>query len=190
MALEHEIFADDPWPRSAMRSELASPHTFYLVAERDGARPAGDVAAAGVAAAAGSAGPVAAGPVGAEAVAAATPRPSGEPVHVVGYAGLSAPSASDQGDVQNIAVVPEARGTGLGRHLLRRLLVEARLRGLDDVLLEVRIDNAPAQSLYLAEGFEQIAIRPRYYRGAIDAVIMRRPLAASAPADPTEEVAP
>ncbi|TPW74917.1 GNAT family N-acetyltransferase [Schumannella soli] len=169
-----------------MRSELASPHTFYLVAERDGAREvAGPPAVAGAGRSGG------AGPVGAEVVGTVPPLPpsgsaSASASHIVGYAGLSAPSSAEQGDVQNIAVVAELRGAGLGRHLLRRLVAEAERRGLSDVLLEVRIDNSVAQSLYAAEGFEQIAIRPRYYRGAIDAVIMRKQLAV----DPTEEASP
>lgn len=185
MALEHEIFADDPWSREAMRSELVSPHTLYLVAELKGSRPV-------VADAEPRIPSPALGPIGSE-VLAAPPATGGaaDAAHIVGYAGLSAPSSADQGDVQNIAVVPELRGTGLGRHLLRLLIAEAERRGLADLLLEVRIDNTAAQTLYRSEGFAQIAVRPRYYRGAIDALIMSRPLAtstaaSSAAATPTE----
>ena len=41
------------------------------------------------------------------------------------------------------------------------------------MLLEVRADNPRAQRLYRWFGFEQIHVRPRYYRGGTDALIMR-----------------
>ncbi len=89
------------------------------------------------------------------------------------YAGLSAPEGSGQGDIQTIAVAERARRRGLGRRLLLDLLAEARRRGAVEVLLEVRADNPGAQELYASLGFVQIAVRPRYYRGGIDALILR-----------------
>ena len=76
-------------------------------------------------------------------------------------------------DVQTIAVAPEAEGAGIGSALLATLIEEAKARGADDVLLEVRADNPRAQRLYRWFGFEQIHIRPRYYRDGADALIMR-----------------
>ncbi len=95
---------------------------------------------------------------------------------VIGYAGLMCvlPIA----DVQTIAVSPEAEGAGIGSALLTTLIDEARTRGADDVLLEVRADNPRAQRLYRWFGFEQIHIRPRYYRDGADALIMRLDLSA------------
>lgn len=90
-----------------------------------------------------------------------------------GYAGLLAPEGSGHGDIQTIAVVERARRRGLGRTLLLALLDEARRRGATEVFLEVRSDNPGARALYSELGFAQIAVRPRYYRGAVDAVIMR-----------------
>ena len=94
---------------------------------------------------------------------------------VIGYAGLMCvlPIA----DVQTIAVVPENEGAGVGSRLLTTLVEEARERGADDVLLEVREDNLRAQRLYRWFGFEQIHVRPRYYRDGASALIMRLPLA-------------
>ncbi|WBU37715.1 ribosomal protein S18-alanine N-acetyltransferase [Homoserinibacter sp. YIM 151385] len=92
---------------------------------------------------------------------------------VIGYAGLLAPRGSGQADVQTIAVVPEARRGGLGRALMLALIGEARERRALEVFLEVRADNPGAQALYERLGFEQIAVRPRYYRGVVDALIMR-----------------
>lgn len=93
---------------------------------------------------------------------------------LAGYAGLLAPAGSGQGDIQTIAVAPDARRRGLGRALMVELLDEARRRGADEVFLEVRADNPNAEALYLSLGFEQIATRPRYYQpDGVDANIMR-----------------
>ncbi|MGX5696469.1 ribosomal protein S18-alanine N-acetyltransferase [Agromyces soli] len=99
-----------------------------------------------------------------------------------GYAGLLAPAGSGQGDIQTIAVDPAFRGAGLGRALMLALLAEARRRGAELVFLEVRADNPVARGLYASLGFAEIGVRPRYYRGGIDAVLMRldvAPLAAT-----------
>jgi ribosomal-protein-alanine N-acetyltransferase len=89
-----------------------------------------------------------------------------------GYAGLLAPEGSGHGDIQTIAVVERARRQGLGRTLMLVLLNEARRREATEVFLEVRADNPGARALYETLGFAEIAVRPRYYRGGIDAVIM------------------
>jgi [ribosomal protein S18]-alanine N-acetyltransferase len=90
---------------------------------------------------------------------------------IVGYAGLMC--IEPIADVQTIAVVPEQEGKGIGSALLSELIRESRLRHAEDVLLEVRADNPRAQQLYLRFGFEQIHVRPRYYRDGADALIMR-----------------
>ena len=93
---------------------------------------------------------------------------------VDGYAGLLAPRGAAQADVQTIAVVEAARGTGLGRTLMNALIGEARSRQAQEVFLEVRADNSAAQHLYVSLGFEQISLRKRYYQPeGIDALVMR-----------------
>lgn len=93
---------------------------------------------------------------------------------IVGYAGLRAPSGSHDGDIQTIALTAAARGRGSGRALLTALLEQAALRGVDHVFLDVRADNAVAQSLYRSEGFIQIGRRPNYYAAeGVDALVMR-----------------
>ena len=93
---------------------------------------------------------------------------------IVAYAGLMC--VQPIADIQTIAVVPEFEGRGIGSAVLAELIAEARRRGADDVLLEVRADNPRAQQLYLRFGFTQIHTRPRYYRDGTDALIMRLPL--------------
>jgi [ribosomal protein S18]-alanine N-acetyltransferase len=90
---------------------------------------------------------------------------------VIGYAGLMC--VRPIADVQTIAVVPEREGQGIGSRLLTLLIEQAAEQRAEDVLLEVRADNPRAQRLYRWFGFEQIHVRPRYYRGGTDALIMR-----------------
>jgi ribosomal-protein-alanine N-acetyltransferase len=82
-------------------------------------------------------------------------------VPVAGYAVLWC--IMDQGELANIAVVPELRGRGLGAHLLDRITAEARERGVESLYLEVRVSNFPARAMYGSRGFEEIGSRRDYY---------------------------
>ncbi len=100
--------------------------------------------------------------------------PPDEPTRIDGYAGLRAPLRTPQADIQTIGVAPGSRRRGLGRVFMLRLIDEARDRGSSEVFLEVRADNPGAQGLYASLGFEQIAVRPKYYQpDGVDAIIMR-----------------
>ena len=100
--------------------------------------------------------------------------PDADDTRIVGYSGLMVLPGAPDADVQTIAVLPEARRSGLGRALMGQMIAEARRRGVREVFLEVRSDNPGAQSLYESLGFEAIAVRPRYYMpDAVDAVVMR-----------------
>lgn len=149
MVLERGTFTDDAWPVDAMRRELESPHTYYLVAVDDHA-----------------------------------------PHEVLAYAGLLAGRGSGEGDIQTIAVADEHRGAGLGRVLMLALIDEARRRGAERLFLEVRADNPVARGLYTSLGFDEVGVRPRYYRHGIDAVVMRLdvPPAVAAPAEESAAV--
>lgn len=95
---------------------------------------------------------------------------------IVGYVGLRA--VGTEGDVQTIAVAEAARGTGLGRRLIQQAQHDARERGVRELFLEVRDDNAPARALYGSEGFVEIGVRPGYYQPeGVDAIVMRKELA-------------
>lgn len=100
--------------------------------------------------------------------------PPDVPAQIDAYAGLRSPLRQPQADIQTIAVVHSARRHGLGRVLMLHLVSQARVRGARELFLEVRDDNPSAQSLYLSLGFEQIAVRPKYYQSnGVDAIIMR-----------------
>jgi len=89
----------------------------------------------------------------------------------VGYAGLMVIATT--ADIQTIGVLPRFEGQGIGRAMLTELLDEARRRGAETVMLEVRADNLRAQQLYARFGFEQIHTRKKYYRDGVDAWVMR-----------------
>lgn len=79
--------------------------------------------------------------------------------------------------LMNIAVVPEARGRGLGRALMDDFLADAATVGAPHAWLEVSVANAAALALYRSYGFEDVRIRPRYYQPENeDALVMRRPM--------------
>jgi ribosomal-protein-alanine N-acetyltransferase len=91
-----------------------------------------------------------------------------------GYAGLAI-TAPDEAWVQNIAVRREAQRRGIGRALLLALLAEAARRGTTKHLLEVAVDNGPAQRMYAHHGFEPVGIRKGYYQPSnTDALVMMR----------------
>ena len=93
---------------------------------------------------------------------------------VVGYAGLSF-TPPHEAWVQNIAVRRDRQRHGIGRALLEALLAEASRLGTRVTLLEVAVDNAPAQKLYDRYGFEPVGVRRGYYQPSnTDALVMRR----------------
>jgi ribosomal-protein-alanine N-acetyltransferase len=93
---------------------------------------------------------------------------------LLGYAGLSL-SPPQEAWVQNIAVRRDAQRQGVGRRLLEALLAEAERNGVRKVLLEVAVDNAPAQKLYAQYGFEVVGLRRGYYQPSnTDALVMAR----------------
>jgi N6-L-threonylcarbamoyladenine synthase len=85
-------------------------------------------------------------------------EPVDPPREVVAYGGVLAPRRSGQADIQTIAVAPAARRTGLGRTIMNALIAEARVRGAEEVFLEVRADNPGAKNLYDSLGFEALAV--------------------------------
>jgi len=98
---------------------------------------------------------------------------------VVGSAGLMVIAETAQ--VMTVGVLPPARRRGIGEQLLQTLLLEARRRQAEEVLLEVRMDNLAARTLYERAGFTIIGTRRGYFdRGRVDALVMR--LALTGPA--------
>ncbi len=90
---------------------------------------------------------------------------------LVGYVGGM--SLYETCDLNNIAVLPRHRRRGIAARLLEAFMAEARARGAEQMLLEVRESNLPAIGLYERYGFKPYGKRKNYYRNpAEDAVLM------------------
>lgn len=90
---------------------------------------------------------------------------------VVGYAGLWL--IVDEAHITTVAVDPEMRRKGIGRHVVVEILKLAQEAGMLCATLEVRAGNAAALALYEKLGFERVAIRKGYYPdNKEDAVVM------------------
>jgi [ribosomal protein S18]-alanine N-acetyltransferase len=89
---------------------------------------------------------------------------------VLGFA--CAPTLVDACELRRIAVVPPARGRGLGRDLLAAVIAHARASGRDRIELEVAASNLAALGLYRAAGFCEVGRRPRYYLEPVDDAVL------------------
>jgi GNAT superfamily N-acetyltransferase len=67
-------------------------------------------------------------------------------------------------NIHDIIVLKEYRGKGVGRQLMNAVIVEAENRRCSRITLEVRKDNAIAQSLYKSMGFDETDPRMLYWR--------------------------
>lgn len=155
IALEHELFPDDPWTPEMFANEVAQPPEtrLYLIAEAD----AGD------------------GGVADSDIVSGRGTASGS--MMAGYAGMMFIPGGTQADVLTIAVRPAHWGQGIGSALLGTLFTAARGRGCTEMYLEVRADNPRAHGLYLRRGFEEIGVRRGYYQpSGMDAIVMRKDL--------------
>jgi ribosomal-protein-alanine N-acetyltransferase len=70
----------------------------------------------------------------------------------------------DEAELLLLAVIPEARRNGVGAALLRSVVGDCGLRGINSLHLEVR-DGNDAIKLYRNSGFTKVGERRDYYRG-------------------------
>jgi ribosomal-protein-alanine N-acetyltransferase len=98
---------------------------------------------------------------------------------VVGY--LVGRDVAGSGEILNLAVAPEHRRAGVARALLADGLDLLRVRGAEEVFLEVRASNTAALDLYGGVGFRPVGMRADYYRNPReDALVLRLGLASPA----------
>jgi len=92
---------------------------------------------------------------------------------LVGYVGSQ--SVIDEADIMNIAVSPDFRRKGIAREMINRLIEVLKTKQVHSLTLEVRVSNAGAIALYSQLGFQQVGLRPGYYRNPKeDALILRK----------------
>lgn len=94
---------------------------------------------------------------------------------IAGYVGSQ--SVLDAADMMNLAVSPDYRQQGVGQALVEELVRHLQENRVIALLLEVRVSNMPAISLYEKLGFVQVGRRPKYYHNPReDALILRKEL--------------
>lgn len=76
-------------------------------------------------------------------------------------------------EVISLAVAPSYRNRGIGRRLLRRLLLRLERNGVVRVFLMVRESNEAAIRLYRSLGFRRVRRVPEYYSDGETAIRMR-----------------
>jgi ribosomal-protein-alanine N-acetyltransferase len=80
-------------------------------------------------------------------------------------------------ELESIAVGLDEQRQGIGSKLLAVLIGELRAAAVSQFLLEVRASNRAGIAFYLAHGWEQSGLRPRYYADPEeDAILMSRSL--------------
>ncbi len=79
----------------------------------------------------------------------------------------------DELHINNLAVLPERRGSGLGTALLRRIMVEGARMGAHPATHAVRRSNEAALKLYERLGFTVAGVRRDYYSQPVeDALVL------------------
>jgi ribosomal-protein-alanine N-acetyltransferase len=85
--------------------------------------------------------------------------------------------ALDEAHLLDVAVAGDRQRAGLGRYLLDQIVLRARARGMESILLEVRPSNERAVHVYKKYGFAEIGRRKGYYPAREgqreDAIVMR-----------------
>lgn len=96
----------------------------------------------------------------------------GDP-RVIGECGVR--DIMGEGEITNVAVLPDYRGLGIARTMFGQLMKESLQRGMTSFTLEVRAGNVPAIALYKRYGFHTEGVRKRFYEKPVeDALIMWR----------------
>ena len=94
---------------------------------------------------------------------------------VVGY--LMARISGPEGEILDLAVLPQERRRGAGRSLLQAAEEALAREGVAEAYLEVRESNTAAIALYQAEGYRAVGMRRHYYRNPPeDALVLRTAL--------------
>lgn len=83
-------------------------------------------------------------------------------------------AAADEVEIITIGVHPDHRGAGIADALLGLMERDIKNKNTRKIFLEVAADNHAAIGLYKKHGFCQIGIRPKYYDGKTDAIVMQK----------------
>jgi ribosomal-protein-alanine N-acetyltransferase len=79
----------------------------------------------------------------------------------------------DTSEIEYIYVDKKYRNNKIGYYLLKKAIEEIDFHNIKKITLEVKTTNKVAIQFYKKNGFEQVAIRKKYY-GNIDAILMMK----------------
>ena len=82
----------------------------------------------------------------------------------------------DTADLQDLFVLKDRRGQGIGKALIKEFIFGAKERGAKKLFLEVRESNIIAQKLYLLMGFNRLSVRKKYYSDGENALVLSKEL--------------
>lgn len=80
---------------------------------------------------------------------------------------------ADEAEIVHLVCDKNEQGRGYARHLMDTLHQQLSKNHVEQLFLEVRENNRPAQLLYQALGFETIGRRKAYYQNREDALLMK-----------------
>jgi ribosomal-protein-alanine N-acetyltransferase len=90
---------------------------------------------------------------------------------IAGYIGMY--TSFEEGEITNVAVSSEYRKQGIGNLLVTAMQSAGKEQKLERIVLEVRVSNERALSLYKRNGFKELGIRKNFYeKPTEDAIIM------------------
>ncbi len=78
--------------------------------------------------------------------------------------------------ILNLTIASDFRKKGLGQSLIELIINDSRIRGTKDIILEVRVNNNAAISLYEKLNFKKVGLRKDYYEskdGREDAFVLQ-----------------
>lgn len=101
----------------------------------------------------------------------------GEQAKIIGF--IVAEARRQTGHIITIDVLPEARRAGIGSSLLQAAEDRLRQAGAAIVELETAVDNAAAIQFYKRKEYFVEKTVPGYYSNHLDALVMRKDLAAA-----------
>ena len=84
-----------------------------------------------------------------------------EGTKVLGYVNMYI--SFEEAEITNVATDPAQRGQGIAWALMQESMTQAKERGVERIVLEVRASNTPAIRLYEKCGFRELGIRKNFY---------------------------
>lgn len=92
---------------------------------------------------------------------------------LVGFICISLSKNNKCGHIENVAVLPDFQGQGLGYLLITTIIERAREMDLDFIDCNCRIENHNAQTLFKDIGFVKVEVKPNHFQEELDAVCLR-----------------